>query len=79
MSWFINDVFELSNIAILNIKGSDHCFIISGISKTDAIKLLQNIDLKKWKIEKVEHYKHQEQFWSYTFPRNSNLIEKMEN
>ena len=79
MSWFISDVCELSNIAILNIKGSDHWCIISGISKSEAIKLLQNIDLKKWKIEKVEHYKYQEQFWTYKFPRNSNLIEKMKN
>ena len=35
---------RLSNIAILNIKGSDYCSIISGISKSEAIKLLQNID-----------------------------------
>ena len=35
---------NLSDIAILNIKGSDyHC--ISLISKTEAIKLLQNINL----------------------------------
>ena len=36
---------NLSDIAILNIKGSDHCCIISRISKSEAIKLLQNIDL----------------------------------
>ena len=36
---------NLSDIAILNIKGSDYCCIISGISKSEAIKLLQNIDL----------------------------------
>ena len=35
---------NLSNIAI-NIKGSDYCYIISGISKSEAIKLLQNIDM----------------------------------
>ena len=45
MSWFINDVCNLSDIAILNIKGSDYCCIISGISKTETMKLLQNIDL----------------------------------
>ena len=33
----------LSNIAILNIK--DYCCIITGISKSEAIKLFQNIDL----------------------------------
>ena len=36
---------NLSNIAILNIKGSDYCCIISLISKNEAIKLLQNADL----------------------------------
>ena len=38
---------NLSDIAILNIKGSDYCCIITGISKSKAIKLLQNIDLTK--------------------------------
>ena len=36
---------NLSGIAILNIKGSDYLCIISLISKTEAIKLLQNADL----------------------------------
>ena len=36
---------NLSDIAILNIKGSDYHCIISRISKSQAIKLLQNIDL----------------------------------
>ena len=36
---------NLSDISILNIKGSDYCCIISGISKSEAIKLLQNIDI----------------------------------
>ena len=36
---------NLSDIAILNIKGSDYLCIISLISKTEAIKLLQNADL----------------------------------
>ena len=31
---------NLSNIAILNIKGSDYCCIISGISKNEAINLM---------------------------------------
>ena len=35
---------NLSDIAILNIKGSHYCSIISGISKSEVIKLLQNID-----------------------------------
>ena len=33
---------NFSNIAILSIKGSDYCCIISLISKNEAINLLQN-------------------------------------
>ena len=36
---------NLSNIAILNIKGSDYRCVISLFSKNKAIKLLQNADL----------------------------------
>ena len=36
---------SLSGIAILSIKGSDNLCIISGISKSEAINLMQNIDL----------------------------------
>ena len=36
---------NLSNIAILNIKGSDYYCIISLISKNEAINLMQNADL----------------------------------
>ena len=36
---------NLSDIYILNIKNVNYCFIINGISKSEAIKLLQNIDL----------------------------------
>ena len=36
---------NLSGIAILNIKGSDYLYIITLISKNEAIKLLQNADL----------------------------------
>ena len=45
---------NLSNIAILNIKASDCCCIISRISNSEARNLLQNIHL----TEKVEHYKN---------------------
>ena len=38
---------NLSDIAILNIKGSDHHCIISLISKNEARKLLQKADLTK--------------------------------
>ena len=43
---------KLSDICILNIKNANYCCIINEISKNEAIKLLQNIELKK-----VEHYK----------------------
>ena len=36
---------NLSNIAILNIKSSDHECIISLISKNESINLIQNADL----------------------------------
>ena len=36
-----------SDIAILNMKGSDYRCIISRISKSEATKHLQNIDLTK--------------------------------
>ena len=38
---------NLSDIAILNIKGSDYCCIISLICKNEAINLIQNADLAK--------------------------------
>ena len=44
---------NLSDIAILNIKGSYYCCIISLISKNGAINLMQNADLTK----KTKHYK----------------------
>ena len=45
---------NLSDIAILNIKGSDYRCIISLISKSEAINVMQNVDLteKKWNIIK---------------------------
>ena len=36
---------NLTDIAILNIKGSDYCCFISVISKNETLKLLQNSDL----------------------------------
>ena len=36
---------NLCNIAILKIKNANYCCIISGISKSAVIKLLQNIEL----------------------------------
>ena len=46
---------NLSDIAILNIKYSDYCCIISLICKTEAIDLMQNGDLTK----KGKHYEAQ--------------------
>ena len=42
-----------SDIAILNIKGADLGCIISGINKSEAINIMQNVEL----TEKAEHYK----------------------
>ena len=36
---------NVSDIAISNIKFADYCCIISGISKSEIINLMQNIDL----------------------------------
>ena len=38
---------KLTDIAILNSKGSDYCCIIGLISKNKAINLLQNADLNE--------------------------------
>ena len=38
---------NLSDIAILNIEGSDNRYIFSRISKNEAISLIQNVDLAK--------------------------------
>ena len=38
---------NLGDIAILNIKSADYYCIISGISKSEVINLMQNIDLSE--------------------------------
>ena len=38
---------KISDIAILNINGSDYRCIISLITKNEAINLMQNVDLTK--------------------------------
>ena len=38
---------NLGDIAISNINGSDYCCIINGISKSEAIKLIQNIHFRE--------------------------------
>ena len=44
---FLLMVTSVSNIAILNIKGSNYHYIISGISRNKAIDLNQNADFTK--------------------------------
>ena len=44
---------KISDIAILNINGSDYRCIISLITKNEAINLMQNADFTK----KSEHHK----------------------
>ena len=46
---------NVSNIAILNIKCADYRCIISGISKSKAINLMQNINLTKKQDIKDKH------------------------
>ena len=38
---------NLCGIAILKVKSVDYCWIISGISKSEAINLMQNTDTTK--------------------------------
>ena len=45
---------NLNNIAILNIKGSDYCCINNGMSKNEAINVMQITDLTK-KNEKLQN------------------------
>ena len=49
---------NFSNNAILNIKGSDYCCIISLISKNEAMNLLQNADLTKKKCNINNFFSH---------------------
>ena len=47
---------NLNDIAILSIKGSDYCCIISLISKNKAINLMENADLTE-KSRTIKHKK----------------------
>ena len=53
---------NLSDIAILNIKGSDYRCIISLISENEAINLMQNADLTKKSIN-YKKYKNFENMY----------------
>ena len=49
---------NLSDIAILNNKGSDYRCIISLISKNEGRKVVQNVDLteKSWTLKNIKIY-----------------------
>ena len=46
---------NLIDIAILNIKSTDHRCIVSGISKSEVINLMRNIDLTEKKQNFIKH------------------------
>ena len=54
---------NLSDIAILNMKVSNYCCIISGISKSEAINIMKNIDLieESGTLKNIKIYYHIEQ------------------
>ena len=52
---------NLINIAFLNIKRSDYCFVISRINKNEAINLIQYTNL----TEKQNIIKHNFKVWRY--------------
>ena len=67
-SYFHNRYYDLlmlsmkhSDIAILKIKNARCCCIVSIISKSEAINLMQNFDLTE-KKQNIEKAKYQEQF-----------------
>ena len=48
---------NLSEIAVLNINGADYGRIITGISKSETINLMQNIDLNiEYRMSNVKSY-----------------------
>ena len=60
MQWLskcIDDTMSvnLSNYAILIINGADYCSIITGIGKSEAINLMQNIDLSEKKLNIMKY------------------------
>ena len=48
---------NLSDIAILKIRGSDYACVVSLISKNETINLMQNADLNKKKWNIIKHAK----------------------
>ena len=66
---------DLSHIYILNIKNADYYCLINRISKSQAIKLLQNIDVTE-KSKTLPKNKYQQQLWNCKFTSHSNLNKK---
>ena len=66
---------NVSDTDILKIKNTNSCWVITGIGKIEAIKLLQNIDLteKRGNIIKPNTKGN----FHAKFMSNSNLIEKI--
>ena len=50
-------IIKLNNSAILNVKSANYCCVINGISKTDALNLLKNADLKMKNQKKKKNVK----------------------
>ena len=46
---------NISNVVILNIKGADYGCIFDRISKSEAINVMQNINLTKKKQNIIKH------------------------
>ena len=69
---------NLTDIYILNIKGADNCFIVNGISKSEAVNLMQNIHSteKRRRENIIQKSKCQEQFSNCRFSSNSTLNKK---
>ena len=46
---------DLSNISFLNIHGADYCCVINRISKSEAIKVMQNVYLTEKRQSIIKH------------------------
>ena len=66
------------DLYILKIKGADNCFIVNRVSKSEAVNLMQNIDLTEKRRRKniIQKAKYQEQFSNCRFTSNSTLNKK---
>ena len=61
MSWCTDDCFWIKNVAILNVKSVDYRCNLWGISKSDAVNILNNSVLEKidvyskWNLIQMKH------------------------